>query len=348
VALGTSQKEEKREETQHWSKMQERGTYLGMQALLFVYRLFGRKVLSCFLYPVVVYLYFSGGASKRASQQYLRKVAEQNAIQAKGDGSVKKIGHRQGIQHFYSFAQSAFDKIDAWMGRINVDDIIYSQEHPFAELEKNKQGAIFIGSHLGNLEVCRALGHGRYATRINVLVFTHHAVEFNKVMNKINANSNVDLIQATHVGAELAIMLKERIDNGEILVIAGDRTSVNTPGRVIYTDFLGTPAAFSQGPFILASILDCPVYFLFCLKEGRQYRVIFEHVADSLKFARKTREQQLAKVVTRFAQRLEHYCQQYPLQWFNFFDFWQKDTEVQRDVEAQLSDKPLLDKNSSE
>ena len=33
----------------HWSKMQERGSYWGMQFLLAVYKLFGRKVLWVFL-----------------------------------------------------------------------------------------------------------------------------------------------------------------------------------------------------------------------------------------------------------------------------------------------------------
>ena len=218
-------------DAKHWSKMQERGTYLGIQVLLFVYRLFGRKILSFFLYPVVVYLYFTGGASKQASKEYWQRIFTIRK-------SEKAFTHRVGIAHFYSFAQSAFDKIDAWMGRITSADIVYSQEHPIAKLQEQRQGAVFIGSHLGNLEVCRALGHGRYQTRINVLVFTHHAVEFNKVMKKINADSNVDLIQATHVGADLAILLKERIDNGEILVIAGDRTSVTSQGRVIYSPFL--------------------------------------------------------------------------------------------------------------
>ena len=324
-------------ETKHWSKMQERGTYLGMQSLLFVYRLFGRRVLSFFLYPVVVYLYFSGGASKKASQEYWQRIA-------KITGNPQKVDYRIGIKHFYHFALSAFDKIDAWMGIITKEDIIYSQEHPFIELENKKQGAIFIGSHLGNLEVCRALGHGRYKTRINVLVFTHHAVEFNKVMQKINPDSNVDLIQATHVGADLAIMIKERIDNGEVLVIAGDRTSVSSRGRVIYSDFLGEPAPFSQGPFILASILDCPVYLLFCLKQGDKYRVIFEHLADTLKFSRKTRQEELTKVVNTFAQRLEHYCLEFPLQWFNFFNFWQNDQEVTRDINSDGSTKNNMEK----
>jgi len=315
-------------EIKHWSKMQERGTYLGMQLLLFVYRVFGRRILSFILYPVVVYLYFSGGSSKQASTEYLQRVSKINKW-------TQPISFRTGIKHFYSFAQSAFDKIDAWSGKITADDIIYSQEHPLLELEKKKQGAIFIGSHLGNLEVCRALGHGRYQTRINVLVFTHHAVEFNRVMKKINPDANIDLIQATEVSADLAILLKERLDNGEILVIAGDRTSVSTQGRVVSSDFLGEPAPFSQGSFILASIMDCPVYFLFCLKEGRKYRIIFEHVADSLKFSRKTRQQELQNIVTKYAKRLEFYCLQYPFQWFNFFDFWQDDRNIVRDPKAK-------------
>ena len=317
-------------ETKHWSKIQERGTYVGIQILLFVYRLFGRRILSFFLYPVVAYIYFTGGASKQASKQYWQRIF---AVKK----SSQTFTHRIGIAHFYSFAQSAFDKIDAWMGRITPDRVIYSEGHPIIELQKKQQGAVFIGSHLGNLEVCRALGHGRYQTRINVLVFTHHAVEFNKVMKKINADSNVDLIQATHVGADLAILIKERIDNGEILVIAGDRTSVTSQGRVIYSPFLGEPAAFSQGAFILAAILDCPVYFLFCLKENNNYRIIFEHVADSLKFSRKNRQASLTAVVNKYAQRLEHYCLAYPYQWFNFFDFWQNDQNVIREEKSPNS-----------
>ena len=120
-------------------------------------------------------------------------------------------------------------------------------------------------------------------------------------------------------------------------MIAGDRTSVTSPGRVIYSSFLGEPAAFSQGAFILASILDCPVYFLFCLKEKNNYRVIFEHVAETLKFSRKNRQASLTAVVDQYAKRLEHYCLAYPLQWFNFFNFWQNDQNVSREKSTNNS-----------
>jgi len=309
--------------TAHWSKMQERGTYLGMRILLFCYRLLGRTGLSIILYPVIVYMYFTGGESRKASLNYLQKIAVRK-------GWDKPPGHRQGIKHFYTFAQSAFDKIDAWTGKITIEQVRYSYCDKFKVVLEEQQGSVFIGSHLGNLEVCRTLSLGKYKTRINVLVFTHHAVEFNKMMQKINPNVNVNFIQVKDVGVELAILLKERIEAGEKVVIVGDRTSTSTPGRVIYADFLGQKAAFSQGPFILASLLECPVYYLFCLKDGNDYRLIFEHVSDKLKFSRKTRQAELSELITQYAQRLEHFCLQYPYQWFNFFDFWQDDHKAER------------------
>lgn len=308
---------------QHWSTVQERGTYWGLKILLFFYQILGRKLLAVVLYPVVVYLYFTGGASKVASQHYLARIFKLN-------GWKKPLGYQQGLKHFYSFALSAFDKMDAWTGRITTKHILYGDCHPLAQIEQSKKGAIFIGSHLGNMEVCRALSQGRYKTRINVLVFTHHAVEFNRVLQKINPDVEIDLIQVSNLGPGLAIMLKQRIDDGEIIVIAGDRTSASSEGRTTVVNFLGEPAPFSQGPFILSSVMDCPIYLLFCLKEGNKYRVIFEHFADSLKFARKTRQQELETVINNYAKRLEFYCLQYPYQWFNFFDFWQSDQQIKR------------------
>ena len=67
------------------------------------------------------------------------------------------------------------------------------------------------------------------------------------------------------------------------MVIVGDRTPPAQSGsaRVAHVDFLGAPAPFAQGPFILASLLDCPVYLCFCLRQGQGYRIIFVHVPSS-------------------------------------------------------------------
>ena len=95
--------------------------------------------------------------------------------------------------------------------------------------------------------MCRALSQGRYAVTINVLVFTHHAVEFNKVLQQINADAQVNLIQVSDMSPTLAILLKQKIEQGEVIVIVGDRTSSSVAGRVILLSILRKPAPFFTG-----------------------------------------------------------------------------------------------------
>ncbi|WP_199609017.1 LpxL/LpxP family acyltransferase [Flocculibacter collagenilyticus] len=308
---------------QHWSKLEERGSVIGMKILFSIYRLLGRKVLWIFLFPVVLYLHATGSSARQASVTFLSTV---NRVR----GSNKTASYLDSLKHFCRFADSAFDKIDAWLGRIKLTDIDYNNSNLFLSLLEKKQGAVFIGSHLGNLEVCRALSQGRYATTLNVLVFTQNAVKFNQILESVNPSVSLNLIQVNDIGPGLAMTLKDKVDQGEIVVIVGDRTSITTGGRVVYAPFLGEEAPFSQGPFILASLLDCPVYWLFCLKHKGRFKVIFEHVADKLVLPRKERAKALQNVVEQYASRLSYYASQYPYQWFNFFDFWHKDDRVSR------------------
>jgi predicted LPLAT superfamily acyltransferase len=37
----------------------------------------------------------------------------------------------------------------------------------------------------------------------------------------------------------------------------------------------------------------------------------------------------IAQWVGQYAKRLEHYCQQAPQQWFNFYPFWKADDHSQ-------------------
>jgi predicted LPLAT superfamily acyltransferase len=53
-----------------------------------------------------------------------------------------------------------------------------------------------------------------------------------------------------------------------------------------------------------------------------------EHFAERVILSRRERQSALAGYAQRYALRLETYCQRAPLQWFNFFDFWQETTQM--------------------
>jgi predicted LPLAT superfamily acyltransferase len=130
----------------------------------------------------------------------------------------------------------------------------------------------------------------------------------------------------TDIGPDTAIAIKEKLERGEWVAIVGDRIAV-TPQRggdwrVIWSSFMGQPAPFPQGPFILASILRCPVVLIYALRQQGALTIHCEPFADPLLLPRGERQQALQQAVDRYAQRLEHYALMSPLDWFNFFDFW--------------------------
>ncbi len=292
-------------EGSHWSLMRERGSLLGLKALFMLYQYGGRYLAVACLHPVILYFFISGRPARVASQKYLNKLHQSGYLSQKPDVWMS-------FRHFLSMGFSALDKVDVWLGNITMASIKHVNYAVFEPLALEKKGALIIGSHLGNLEICRALANDNTNVCFNVLVFTEHAQKFNDFINSLHGEVKVNLIEVTEMGPDLAIMLQNKIDHGEYVVIAGDRTSTTVAGRVIYSDFLGEQAPFSQGPFILAGILQCPVLMMFCLKGNSKnkptYYLIFEELSHGVQWTRKTREIELTKLVNKYAKTLEKYC----------------------------------------
>ena len=131
-----------------------------------------------------------------------------------------------------------------------------------------------------------------------------------------------------NITPDIAIILREKISSGQDVIIMGDRTSLGSKSHNIMLPFLGCDSLFSQGPFILAGLLDCPVFLLFSMKEKKVYKITFEHFADSLAVPRKNRSEHLKGYMEKYVARLEHYVQRYPLQWYNFYNYWPDDVKL--------------------
>jgi len=300
----------------HWAQMEERSFILGMRFLLRVYLLFGRTVLQMFLYPVVIYYWLVNRPARHASQAYLDRLAV-FAPDLKLHGSLL-----WSYRHFISFANAIIDKLAAWSGALSRDDVQYFGRDGLVARLQQGQGVVLLGSHLGNLEVCRVIADFDKNLRINVLVHTKHAEKFNRLLNQADRNSRLNLIQVTEITAATAILLSDKIAAGELVIIAADRTPVSNRQRVTPAVFLGVTALFPQGPFILAALLKCPVYTVFCLKQQDKHVIYFDAFCENLLLPRTTRDEALEQIIQTYAERLQSYCLKAPLQWFNFFDFW--------------------------
>ncbi|MDH3265492.1 MAG: glycosyltransferase family 2 protein [Gammaproteobacteria bacterium] len=303
---------------QHWSAMEERGAVVGMKILFAVYKVFGRGVFRIMLVPVMAYYFLTSSTARRASRQFLDRV---QSTREKRDG--KPARRLSGFRHFIQFGESIVDKTAQWAGVRSKENIRYIAPEIYEQIKNSERGGIFIGSHLGNLEALRAYGGLDQGLTVNAFVFTKHSLKFMRFLEEANPEAVRHLIQVDTLGPESVIQMQSKIETREWIAMAADRTSIAHVDRSVRCDFLGKPALFPEGPFILASLLNCPVYFLFCLKNGAKHEVHLEKLADPLMLPRATRREDLQRVVKRYVTSLEEQCLAFPYQWYNFFDFWQ-------------------------
>ncbi|AOA07187.1 MULTISPECIES: glycosyl transferase [Pseudomonas] len=308
------------ESREHWADHKERGSFRLMQLTAFGIKLLGRRVLSPVLYAIVLYFFLFGTRARRSSWLYQQRLADWS-----GRNELRPT-HWRVFGQYMAFADALLDKLDVWNGRLKIEDIEIVDPALLRNQLRGARGQMLVGAHLGNLEVCRALAELGEQVTMNVLVHTRHAEQFNRLLGEAGA-SHLRLIQVSELNPAVMLQLSQRLENGEWLAIAGDRVPLHG-GRNVEVDFLGHPALFPQGPWLLAGLLKCPVNLMFCLKHQGRYRVILEPFTDAVLWRRSDREQVIAHWATRYAERLGHYCLEAPQQWFNFYPFWKTDDDA--------------------
>jgi predicted LPLAT superfamily acyltransferase len=226
------------------------------------------------------------------------------------------------------------EKVEAWGGKV-LFKRVHFQEDDVAELVaglENGKGALLISSHLGNIEFLRALaGFSRtgvsHTVPVTIIVDFDVTSQFNRMLRELNPQSMTWAIGVNDIGPDTVILLQDRLAAGELVAIAGDRTSANTRNKYFRFPFLNTEAPFPYGPFLLTSLLDAPTYFLFALRRkdvslSSQYDMHVHRVRLSFDCPRREREARIEELARLFAEKLEYYCKQHPYQWYNFYDFW--------------------------
>ena len=311
-----------RRRRQHWAQQDEVKGLWGMRLMLRVWELLGRRAFTVLLWPVIGVYWLIARPARQASRQWMARVKQELRQR-----SMPVPSRLNSFFHFMRFGNAMLDKVASWRGELKLHrDIVFAHGASEALNIAAPQGKLLLASHLGDVEACRALAQLEGSKIINALVFSENAQRFKQIMSEMAPEAGVNLMSVTDIGPDTAIAIKEKLERGEWVAIVGDRIAVNPQRggewRVIWSRFMGQPAPFPQGPFILASILRCPVVLIFALRQQGKLVLHCEPFADPLRLPRGERQQALQDTVDRYAQRLEHYALMSPLDWFNFFDFW--------------------------
>ncbi len=306
---------------EHWANLSEAGSYYGMCILLFIQKLFGRRAFSFVLYGVAAYFLIFRISARKASLEYL--ITRWDWLGRSGP----KPGLKQVYSHFICFGEVVLDKLLAWSEMIDESEFIIADEKEQAEILNDKRGQLIIGSHFGNLEYCRGFMQRFQARQINVLLYDRHAANYVRVMQKISHESRINVYQVDELDIPIILQLKQKIEQGEWLFIAGDRLPLSGHERTSEVTFMGKPAALPQGPYLLARTLGCPVRTMFSSRDKEGVYFSVKCFSEKITLPTKNRADYIQKLAQRYAEELEEQCKRAPFQWFNFYPFWKKEKQ---------------------
>lgn len=282
----------------------------GVRLVLWVYAHLGRRVAVWLVGGIMLFAYPFLRKARRASREYRQRWQEYTGRPC-----------CSGFSHLYTFACTMADRLACRDKLFGMEQVAVQTPAEYEELctrYRRREGVFCIASHLGCFDMLRVLfedpaqGQGG---EIHVFMDTAATVQFARMQSRYATRSDLFVHSVEELGLALSMEMAQKLDEGAIVVMAGDRVWRTGAKANIRVPFLGREADFPRGCFKWAAALQCPVY-TFCLTEqGAHYDLCVRCLSsDGAASA-----QNLAEAYVR---TLEEWCILYPQNWFNFYSFW--------------------------
>lgn len=285
-----------------------KGTPLGYRIFVWVLKNFG--VLSAYFllrFVVLYYFLFSFKASREIYNLYRYRL---------GYGRLNSISKL--YKNYYLLGQSIIDKVVVMSGIKNKFSFDFDGEENLLKITGLQRGGMLLSAHIGNWDVA---GHlfKRLETRINIVLYDGEHEQIKEYLERVTGKRNVNIIiiknDLSHIYA-----ISDAFTNNELVCMHADRFIEGN--KTLSADFLGETARFPMGPFLLASKFKVPVSFVFAVKENKLHYHFF--ASEIKEYTNPGKDAVMQEMLNDYAAEMGKKLKQYPEQWFNYYNFWQK------------------------
>ena len=301
--------------SRRWSG-KTRGGVLGNWFFYILLRYLGLGCAYTILFPVVFYFLLFSPEAVRASNDYRRRI---------GYGSMSLLSRFCcTYKHFLSFGKMLLDRVVIIAPGSSRFKFVFEEEHQMRGALEEGKGLILISAHCGNWEGAAQL-LSRLEVPVNIVAYEGEAEQIQKFLDKALKNRYFSVI-AIDGRADSTLAIIAALNRNEIVAMHADRC-IGEEGEIL--PFLGGYARFPTGPYTVAALSGAPLICTFAMREGLYSYHLYAYPAEHLTFtSRSQRRQLLKKWISSYIDRLESILRDYPLQWYNFYDFWEEDSSV--------------------
>lgn len=284
-----------------------RGTPLGYRIFVWLLKTGGLKAAYTLLHFVTLYYrLFVKSATAPLRYLYIQRMG----FSAKEASVLIK-------KNLLIFGQTLVDKIAVLSGQGKELTFAHEGVEHIEQLVKDGKGGILVSAHLGNWETA---GHllKRVNAKINIVMYDGEGEQMKAYMEQYDSKRSFNIIYIKEDQSHIYEM-SAALNRNELICLHADRYR---PGnRTMQHNFLGEEAFFPAGPFILASKLKAPVCFVFAFKETNFHYHFYAFKSEIYEGRGTTGMERMLDDYTALVEKM---LQQYPEQWFNYFDFWKK------------------------
>lgn len=284
-------------------KGKSRGTVLGYKIFIFCIQKLGLSSAYFVLYFVAAYFCFFAKDSTESTYYYFRKRLRYSRFK-----SLTNI-----YKSYFVFGQTIIDKIAISSGLKSKFTYDFDGIDHIKEVLKQKKGGILISAHLGNFEIAEHFfGELEEKDFISLLTTDTEHTAIKNYLDTVVTKSNIKIILIKEDLSHI-FEINAALTRNEIVCITGDRYIKDS--KYITQELLGKEAKFPAGPFLIGSKLRVPVLFVYVIKESRKHYHLFARTSQ-------IKDKDANALLKDYTQSLEWMLKKYPLQWFNYFDFW--------------------------
>jgi predicted LPLAT superfamily acyltransferase len=154
--------------------------------------------------------------------------------------------------------------------------------------------------------------------RMNAITFPEEKSSVRSNRDRMLETNNIRLISAD--GMDWLFTLNAALSDGEIVSIHADRLFGSS--KALTVNILGAEAKIPMGPFNLAASRGLPVTASFCMKTGYKSYEAIQYRLDTPEMETMSKREKMDYLAARYAAAVNEILGKWPLQWYNFFEFW--------------------------
>ncbi|MDQ1097934.1 MULTISPECIES: LpxL/LpxP family acyltransferase [Chryseobacterium] len=286
-------------------KGKSKGNIAGYKIFVWCIRNIGIRSSYFVLYFVAAYYFLFLKKSSRSIRYYFHHRLHYSPFKAKW--SVFKS--------YFTFGTVLIDKTAISAGLRDKFTYEFDGIENLRNLLAAKKGGILISAHIGNFEIAEHFfADIDFDCQINLVTTDQEVTAIKEYLDSVAVRkSNTKFIYVKDDMSHI-FEINDALARNELICFTGDRYFEGS--KYLEGELLGKSARFPAGPFLIASRLAVPVVYVYVMKEDNLHYHLYARMAENVK------KRDAQGLLNSYTGNLEAMIRKYPLQWFNYFDFW--------------------------